>query len=331
LPDETKDVTGCHSQTPKTIAIIGSGLIGQAWATVFLRAGMQVVLFDTAAELAEQAKAQVIERMTEFAHFGLVTQETLGRSLTHIRLAETLEAAVATADYVQENGPEILDVKIALTRKIDQFAPPGVVIGSSTSGITASRYSETIKGRDRCLVVHPINPPHLVPLVEIVPAPWTAQSAVEVVRDLLTRVGQVPILLNREIDGFVVNRLQGALLREAFDLLDKGVASRRDIDKAISDGLGLRWSLMGPFETIHLNAPGGVSDYVRRFGPMYRDMFADNNGAVDWEAVVEGGLEADLVGETPVSKIAVAQKARDTALLHLLVQRSEKANVASDE
>jgi len=331
LPDETNAVTDCHSEPPKTIAIIGSGLIGQAWATVFLRAGMQVVLYDTAAGLAEQAKAQVIERMSEFAQFGLVTQETLGRSLTHIKLAETLEAAVATADYVQENGPEILDVKVALTREIDRFAAPGVVIGSSTSGITASRYSAAIKGRDRCLVVHPINPPHLVPLVEIVPAPWTAQTAVEDVNDLLTQVGQVPILLNREIDGFVVNRLQGALLREAFSLLDKGVASRRDIDKAISDGLGLRWSLMGPFETIHLNAPGGVSDYVRRFGPMYRDMFSDDPGAVDWETVVEGGLEADLTGERPVSEIAVGQKARDTALLHLLVQRAGKAIASSDQ
>ena len=331
MPDETSEVTGCHSQPAKTIAIIGSGLIGQAWATVFLRAGMQVVLFDTAAGFAEQAKAQVIERMKEFAQFGLITQETLGRSQTQIKLAETLEAAVATADYVQENGPEILDVKVALTREIDRFAAPGVVIGSSTSGITASRYSETIKGRDRCLVVHPINPPHLVPLVEIVPAPWTAQTAVEDVNELLTEVGQVPILLNREIDGFVVNRLQGALLREAFDLLYKGVASRRDIDKAISDGLGLRWSLMGPFETIHLNAPGGVSDYVRRFGPMYLDMFADDTEAVDWEAVVKGGLEADLIGETPMSEIAVAQKARDTALLHLLVQRSGNAHASSDE
>ncbi|AVL54873.1 3-hydroxyacyl-CoA dehydrogenase [Roseobacter denitrificans] len=323
--------TGCLSKPPRSVAIIGCGLIGQAWATVFLRAGMRVTLYDAASGLVEQAKAQVIERMTEFARFDLVTHETLERAPAHIELADTLEDAVSAADYIQESGSEALDVKIELTREIDRFAAPHVVIGSSTSGITASRYSETIKGRERCLVVHPINPPHLVPLVEVVPAPWTAQSAVDTVHDLLSAIGQVPILLNREIDGFVVNRLQGALLREAFHLLDQGVASRKDIDKAISDGLGLRWSLMGPFETIHLNAPGGVSDYVRRFGPMYRDMFADDPDPVDWETVVDAGLEADLTASQPLSGISAAQKTRDSALLRMLAQRSRKANAASKD
>ena len=331
MADVIAEGTGFQSEAPKTVAIVGCGLIGQAWATVFLRAGMRVALYDAAVGSAEHANAKIIERMKEFAQYGLVAQGRLERSQTQIEVAETLEAAVSTADYIQENGPENLDVKIALTREIDRFASHEAVIGSSTSGITASRYSETIEGRHRCVVVHPINPPHLVPLVEIVPAPWTAQTAVEDVHDLLSRVGQVPILLNQEIDGFVVNRLQGALLREAFQLLDKGVASRQDIDKAISDGLGLRWSLMGPFETIHLNAPGGVSDYVRRFGPMYREMFANDEAPLDWETIVEAGLEADLTAERPVSEITLAQKERDTALLHLLAQRSGKAILSSEE
>lgn len=331
MADEIEDAAGLHSGNPQTAAIIGCGLIGQAWAAVFLRAGMRVTLYDAADGFVEQAKAQIIERMTELAQFDLVTQEALSRSPAHIELAESLEAAVSAADYIQENGPEILDVKIELTREIDRFAAPQVVIGSSTSGITASRYTENVEGRDRCLVVHPINPPHLVPLVEIVPAPWTAQSAVDDVHSLLSEVGQVPILLDREIDGFVVNRLQGALLREAFHLLHQGVASRQDIDKAISNGLGLRWSLMGPFETIHLNAPGGVSDYVRRFGPMYRDMFEGDPEPVDWETVVDAGLKADLTAARPLSGISAAQKARDAALLQMLAQRSPKANAASTD
>ncbi|MEL6583388.1 MAG: 3-hydroxyacyl-CoA dehydrogenase [Pseudomonadota bacterium] len=306
----------------KQIAIVGCGLIGQAWATVFLRAGAEVRLFDVVEGAAEQAAAQIKDRLQELHRFSLIPDDVLRDAPGRIAVAHTLKEAVADAEYVQENGPENLEIKAALTRDILSFSAPDTPVGSSTSGIPASSYAEHLSGRERCLVAHPINPPHLVPLVEVVPSVWTDPQVTQAVETLLRTVGQVPILLRKEIDGFVVNRLQGALLREAFNLLDAGVASREAIDLAVSRGLGLRWSLMGPFETIHLNAPGGVADYVERFGRMYAEMFADERGASPWTDVVASGLGADLARHTPAEGIPAAQKQRDEALMTLLAGQS---------
>ena len=310
--------------TQKKIAIIGCGLIGQAWATVFVRSGHRVFLYDKRAEAAQEAVAQIRERLVELHDHGLITPNALNSSADQLSVSPTLKATVSDADYIQENGPEDARIKSELTREIDQWSPPGTPIGSSTSGIPASVYAEEVDGRSRCLVVHPINPPHLIPVVEIVPASWTSQSVVEDVKDLLNGVGQEPIVLKKEINGFVVNRLQGALLREAFQLLDKGVASREAIDRAISDGLGIRWSLMGPFETIHLNAPGGVADYVTRFGRMYSEMFDNEKEPADWHAVIKAGLEEELIEQQPLAEIDKAQRTRDIALMRLLAGRLQR-------
>lgn len=310
--------------TLRRVAIIGCGLIGQAWATVFVRSGHRVTLYDKQHGVAQQADVQIRERLVELHEHGLINSSALHRGYDLLTVASTLKSAVSNADYVQENGPEDARVKSELTREIDLWSPPGTPIGSSTSGIPASVYAEQIKGRRRCLVVHPINPPHLIPVVEIVPTSWTSQGVVDEVKDLLDSVGQVPIILKKEIDGFVVNRLQGALLREAFQLLDQGIASREAIDKAISDGLGIRWSLMGPFETIHLNAPGGVADYVTRFGQMYSEMFHATSEPADWSAVVSSGLEVELIEQHPLAEIGNAQRARDIALMQLLAARLQR-------
>ncbi|MEM9230677.1 MAG: 3-hydroxyacyl-CoA dehydrogenase [Pseudomonadota bacterium] len=308
----------------KKIAIIGCGLIGQAWATVFLRSGHRVTLYDKQDGAVQKAVVQIQERLVELHEHGLITADALNRCDDLLTVVSTLKAAVSDADYIQENGPEDAAIKTELTREIDRWSPTGAPIGSSTSGIPASVYAQEITGRRRCLVVHPINPPHLIPVVEIVPTRWTSKTVVDEVKDLLDGVGQVPIILKKEIDGFVVNRLQGALLREAFQLLDHGVASREAIDKAISDGLGIRWSLMGPFETIHLNAPGGVADYVTRFGQMYSEMFLDTREPADWGAVVNSGLEVELIEQQPLAEIGNAQRARDIALMQLLAGRLQR-------
>ena len=305
----------------KRIAIIGCGLIGQAWATVFVRSGHHVTLYDKQDGAAQQAVVHIRDRLVELREHGLISAESLTLGGDLLKASASLRAAVSDADYVQENGPEDVTIKTELTCEIDQWSPPGTPIGSSTSGIPASVYAEKIDGRSRCLVVHPINPPHLIPLVEIVPAPWTEQNVIDDVERLLEAVGQVPITLHKEVDGFVVNRLQGALLHEAFKLLDQGVASREAIDKAMRDGLGIRWSLMGPFETIHLNAPGGVADYVRRFGKMYLEMFEYTKELTDWHAVVNAGLELELIEQRPLTEIGNAQRARDVALMQLLASR----------
>src|SRR5207253_9790700 len=137
---------------------------------------------------------------------------------------------------------------------------------SSTSGIVASRFTEELAGRHRCLVAHPVNPPHLVPLVELVASPWTASAIVTQAKAIYESVGQVPIIVKREIEGFILNRLQAVLLSEAFRLVSDGYVTPQDLDKTLKHGLGLRWSFMGPFETIELNAPEGIADYCRRYG-----------------------------------------------------------------
>ena len=243
--------------------------------------------------------------------------------LEQLTVAHSLEEAVDGVIYVQENGPEQIEIKKKLTAELDAFASPDVPIGSSTSGISASRYCEELSGRHRCLVVHPINPPHLIPAVEIVPSPWTEKSIVTKVDEILRNCSRETILFNKEIDGFVVNRLQGTLLEEAFRLVGSGIVSATDLDKAISDGLGLRWSFMGPMKTIHLNAPEGVADYVERYGSMYQgfDLHADTENS--WHRVTRETLAAELEAAIPIDDIPAAQAARDKRLMALLKHKSQ--------
>jgi 3-hydroxyacyl-CoA dehydrogenase len=172
---------------------------------------------------------------------------------------------------VHEHLPEQLELKRAMFAELDRVAPRDAVLASSTSAIPASQFTDHLAGRARCLVAHPVNPPHLVPVVELCGAPWTAATTIERAHAVMSDVGQVPIVVRREIDGFILNRLQGALLTEAMRLVADGYVSPDDLDKTIRDGLGLRWSFMGPFETIELNAPGGIA----RYSSFYRRLAAD--------------------------------------------------------
>ena len=187
------------------------------------------------------------------------------------RRPPSLEEAVRDAEFVQENGPERVEVKREVFARLDAAAPPAAILASSSSAIVASRFTEDLKGRARCLIAHPVNPPHVVPIVELCGAPWTSAETVKRARAVYESVGQVPIEVKKEIDGFILNRMQGVLLSEAMRLVGEGFVSAEDLDKTIRDGLGLRWAFMGPFETIELNAPGGIPDYCARYGEtLYR-------------------------------------------------------------
>jgi 3-hydroxyacyl-CoA dehydrogenase len=175
-------------------------------------------------------------------------------------------------EFVQENGPEKVEEKQTIFAQLDRLAPPDALLVSSTSAIVASRFTEALPGRARCLVGHPVNPPHLVPLVELCGAPWTSPHAISRARAVYREIGQVPVTINKEINGFVLNRLQGALLAEAFRLVGEGYISAEDLDHTVKDGLGLRWSFLGPFETIELNAPGGIPDYCARYTGFYKEL-----------------------------------------------------------
>ena len=255
------------------VAVIGAGLIGRAWAMVFARAGWRVSITDIRPAALRAAPALLRAALADLARHGLVA-DPVGAA-RRIGVAKTLAEVAADADLVQECGPETLSDKIALFAALDAAAPARAILASSSSAIAASKYTKELKGRARCLVAHPVNPPHLVPIVELCPAPWTSKAAVAAARRIYERVGQVPILVRKEIEGFVLNRLQGALLAEAFRLIGAGVVSAADLDKTIKDGLGLRWSFMGPIETIELNAPRGIADYCARYTGFYKRLQAD--------------------------------------------------------
>lgn len=264
-----------------TAAIIGAGLIGRSWANVFARAGWRVQVWDPIDTQRDGAPEAIAASLHDLARHGLV--DDAAAAARRVSAAASLDAAVAGADYVQESGPETLEIKCETFARLDAAAAPSTVLASSTSAIVASLFTEPLPGRARCLVAHPVNPPHLVPVVEVCGAPWTSAETRTRAREILQSVGQAPIDVKREIDGFVLNRLQVALLTEAFRLVQDGVVSPEDLDRTIADGLGLRWSFMGPFETIELNAPGGVADYCTRYTPWFRRYMADLPKATVWD------------------------------------------------
>jgi 3-hydroxyacyl-CoA dehydrogenase len=242
-----------------------------------------------------------------------------------VRPASSLAEAVEGVAHVQENTFERLDVKIGVFRDLDAATPPGAVIASSTSALLPSTFTADLPGQARCLVVHPINPPYLIPAAEVVPAPWTSPETMARTVALLRSIGQRPIAMKREIDGFVMNRLQGAVLEEAFRLVADGYASVEDIDTGLRDGLALRWSFMGPFETIDLNAPAGVRDYVERYEGIYREIWPSTQRRIAWSGPVLDQIEAERRQLLAADDLADRQIWRDRRLMSLLAQKRRAA------
>ncbi len=312
------------------VAVVGAGLIGRAWALSFARAGYDVALTDAAPGQIETAFAFIDRALEELASFNLLNGATPVAVRLRLRAMPDLAAALAGADHVQENTPEDIDTKRKVFAELDRLAPADAVIASSTSALLPSAFTEGLKGRARCLVAHPINPPYLVPAVEIVPAPWTDPAVVERTRGLMAEAGHAPMVLKREIDGFIVNRLQGALLQEAFRLVADGDASVEDVDAAIRDGLALRWSFMGPFETIDLNAPGGVRDYVARYHGIYDKLFEQQTRRADWEGPVIDRIEGERQARLARGDLATRAAWRDRRLMALAAHKRDAAKEIGD-
>lgn len=299
----------------KNVAIVGVGLIGRAWAAIFARAGWNVRLTDPHAPTLSAAPGLIRDELHALNRHGLADDPE--SAAARISVAASLADALNGVSFVQENGPEKIDDKIALFAEMDRLAAPDTLLVSSTSAIIASRFTENLKGRARCLVGHPVNPPHLVPLVELCGAPWTSPDAIARARDVYRQIGQVPVTINREINGFVLNRLQGALLAEAFRLVGEGYISAEDLDHTVKDGLGTRWSFMGPLETIELNAPGGIPDYCARYTGFYKELAATAAGPeVYMSPNVDRVIEAWPHQPTPerVANLTVRRNERLAAL-----------------
>ena len=272
----------------KTAAIVGTGVIGRSWIRVFTRAGWDTRVFDldpgrgAAAVAWAQASAKEDERL------GFIAPGAAAEEGQRIVPCAALDEALSGAAWVQESGPEDLEAKRRIYRELDERSDARTVLASSTSALDMTAIAKELGGAGRCIVAHPVNPPHVVPVVEVLPGRETAAEVVSRTMEILTEVGQSPVLLNRFVPGFLLNRMQAALVREAVSLIGTGVASADAIDAVVRDGLGLRWALMGPFGTGHTNADGGVGEYYRRYGPAYRSLWEDLDGDPDFsEAVID--------------------------------------------
>jgi 3-hydroxyacyl-CoA dehydrogenase len=310
-------------ETMSRIAIVGCGLVGTSWALVFARAGHDVALYDPVAGAAAAPTATLGQLLPALEAAGLTNGRTTAEILQRVAPAADLAAALRGVEYLPESAPARLEVKRELSPALDAAAPAGAVIGSSTSGLPASAFTEGLAGRARCLVVHPINPPHLIPLVELVPAPWTDPAVVDRAETLIRQSGQTPIRLQREINGFVVNRLQSAVLAEAFRLVEDDVCSAADVDAAVSEGLGLRWFFMGPFETIDLNAPGGIADYCRKLGPMYHALAKEQADARPWTEALVSRIEAERRAAVPADALGRRRTWRDRILAAVVAAKRD--------
>jgi len=300
----------------KKIACIGVGNLGRAWATIFARAGHEVALYDSAPEAVPAALPAIRDTLTAMAEAGLV--ENVEAAMARIRTCDTLADALAGAEHVQESVIEDVEVKRELFRTLDREAPPDAILASSVSSIPPSEFMANLTGGARCIVAHPVNPPHLIPVVEVMLGPSTSEATYEACCGLLGSVGQVPVRLNKEVFGYVLNRLQFALINEALHLVDGGYISAEDTDKIIKYGLGRRWAFMGPFETNHLNATGGIAEYYGKFagaiGGTIGDLFLEPH-SLNPELISR--LAEEMERTTPVADVPERQVWRARQLMAL--------------
>lgn len=259
----------------KRAAVVGSGVIGRSWVRVFARAGWDVSVYDADPAQRDRAIGWAHETAAEDERRGLLHGGGAATQAARIRPASDLSEALSGATWVQESGPETLNLKRELFAELDSEAEADAILASSTSALDIGRIVEGLAGASRCLVAHPVNPPHVIPVVEVLPAPGVPESTVKRATSVLEALGQSPVLMSRFVPGFLLNRMQAALVREAVSLVESGAAGVEAVDRVIRDGLGLRWALMGPFGTGHTNADEGVGAYLRRYGAAYRSLWGD--------------------------------------------------------
>jgi L-gulonate 3-dehydrogenase len=307
----------------RPVAVIGAGLVGAGWAIVFARAGLDVRLYDANRGATDAALSLIADQLKELNSFGLADHPD--EMAAHVTPAYHLADAVDGAAYAQESVLELVDVKRRLMQDLQQVAPPDMVIGSSSSGIPASAFTHGMKIASRVLIVHPVNPPYLVPVVELVPSPETSRATIDFADSLMRALKRSVVHVRKELQGFVLNRLQAALVREAWALVEDGVASCEDIDRTVRDGLGWRWSFMGPFETIDLNAAGGIADYAARLGPLMHEIARSRNHEAPWSQELIRKVETERRQLLSQDALPSRRSWRDRLLMALAAEREKES------
>jgi 3-hydroxyacyl-CoA dehydrogenase len=307
------------------IAIIGTGVIGASWATLFLAKGLDVIATDIAPDAETSLKRFVKAAWPAVERLGLAP----GASQSRLTFTADMPAAVRSADFVQENGPERIDFKKKLYRQLDELLPSDVIIASSSSGLTMSEIqSDCPSHPERCVIGHPFNPPHLVPLVEIVGGAKTSEATIERAAEFYTGLGKQAVRLRKEVPGHVANRLQAALAREVYYLVAEEVVSVADVDKALCWGPGLRWGIMGQVLLNHLGGgQGGIEHFFEQFTkPM--TAWWKTLGSPELTPEVQRKLIDGLHAEVGSRSISELEAQRDEILLGLLELRSKYEQVA---
>jgi 3-hydroxyacyl-CoA dehydrogenase len=306
----------------RCIAIIGTGVIGASWSALFLAKGLQVVATDIAPN-AETALRKFVETAwPALKRLGL----SRGASQSNLKFTADLAQAVGGADLVQENGPERIDFKQKLYGQLDELLAADVIIASSSSGLTMSEIQKGATAHpERCVIAHPFNPPHLIPLVEIVGGAKTSEETIRRAAEFYTSIGQRTVRVNKEMPGHVANRLQAALAREVYYLVAEGVVSAADVDTALSWGPGLRWGVMGNMMLNHLGGgPGGIDHFFQQFtGPM--TAWWKTLGSPALTSEVQKKLVDSVHAEVGSRSVAELEAQRDEILLGLIELRTKGA------
>ncbi|MBT8099674.1 MAG: 3-hydroxyacyl-CoA dehydrogenase [Gammaproteobacteria bacterium] len=307
-------------ETDQAIAIVGAGGIGRAFALLFASAGFAVRLCESEASKRKQAPRKIATSVRDLADAGLCTVD-VDEVVARISVSDDLGATVDGVDYVQECVSEDLAIKQKLFRELESLSPGTAILASSSSAITATQIAGGLDSAQRCLVAHPGNPPFLIRVVELVPAPFTDGQVMERACRILQSAGLAPVALKKEVAGFVFNRLQGALLREAYCLVRDGVAEVDDIDRIVRDGLGLRWAVVGPFETADLNRPGGIAAHAEIMGAAYESMGAERGQHDPWTPDLIAKVDAQCRDRLPLARWEERVRWRDREIMKLLACR----------
>ena len=312
------------------VAVVGAGSIGCGMAIVLARAGQVVRLCDLTADVLAAAEAHIAASLADLAAFGLLDESPEGIA-GRIRTTTDLAAALAGVVLVQECAPEELTTKRELLAALDRLAPAAAILASSSSAIPISAVAEELAGRGRCLVAHPANPPFLLPVIELVPAPFTDPATVDQAAGLYAAGGMVPVRLEREVEGFLFNRLQGAVLREAYCLVRDGVATVEAVDRVMRAGLGRRWAVIGPFETADLNVRGGIAAHAARMGPAYARMGAARGQDDPWTPELVTRVAAERRAVLPLEAWEARVAWRDRALMAFEAARRAQPDLLGEE
>jgi L-gulonate 3-dehydrogenase len=300
----------------RRVAVIGAGSLGVGWAAAFARAGATVSIYDTDPRRREDALEDLACRLQDLEGFDLL-EERWSDILSRVSWFSSVDAAVEDAEYVQECAPEQLELKRSLFAQLDASCSPETILASSSSALTPSAIAAELPGRERCLVAHPANPPYLLPVVELVCAPFTAREVIDRAEALMQATGMSPVRVSVEVEGFVLNRLQGAVLREAYCLVRDGVATVDDVDRVMRDGLGRRWAIMGPFETSDLNTRGGIARHAEIMGAAYARMGAERGQDDPWTPDLVARVASERRSQLPLERWGERVAWRDRAMMIL--------------